>query len=87
MEVDEGKQFYVSNINVVGLGDHVLKDSLLQPDDIYNQRLANLFVEKHTTPPLTNAQPDSRIRRHLDERAATVAITFDFRDCPLQQEP
>jgi outer membrane protein assembly factor BamA len=87
VDVDEGKQFSVSNINVVGLNDHVLKDSLLQPGDIYNQRLANLFVEKHATSPLTDAPPDSRIRRHLDERAATVAITFDFRDCPLQQEP
>jgi outer membrane protein assembly factor BamA len=84
VDVDEGKQFYVSSINVVGLDDHVLKDSLLQPGDIYNQRLANLFVEKHATPPLTDAQPDSRIRRHLDERAATVAITFDFRRCPVE---
>jgi outer membrane protein assembly factor BamA len=84
VDVDEGKQFYVSSISVVGLDDHVLKDSLLQPGDIYNQRLANLFVEKHASPPLTNALPDSRIHRHLDERAATVAITFDFRRCPVE---
>jgi outer membrane protein assembly factor BamA len=50
VDVDEGKQFYVSSINVVGLDDHVLKDSLLQPGNIYNERLANLFVEKHATP-------------------------------------
>jgi outer membrane protein insertion porin family len=84
VDVDEGKQFYVSSISVLGLDDHVLKDSLLQPGDIYNQRLANLFVAKHATPSLTDALPDSRIHRHLDERTATVAITFDFRDCPVE---
>ena len=30
------------------------------------------------------ASPDSRIDEQIDEQAGTVAITFDYRPCPLQ---
>jgi outer membrane protein assembly factor BamA len=85
--VDEGKQFYISSINVLGLNDHVLEDFLLKPGDIYSERLANLFFEKHATSSLTDASFNSRVHLQLNERAATAAITFDFRNCPFEQQP
>lgn len=84
VDTDEGKQFYVSSIKVLGLEDHVLEDFLLKPGDIYNERLANLSFEKHATSSLTDASFNSRVHLQLDERAATVAITFDFRNCPAE---
>jgi len=86
MDIDEGKQFFVSSISILGLDDHLLKDSLLQPGDVYNQRLALLFIKKYTPSSLTDVSPESRIHRQLDERGATVALTYDFRDCPDQEE-
>ena len=87
VDVDEGKKFFVSSLRVLGLDDSVLKDSLLKPGDVYDQRLVNLFVQQHASSSLTDVSPDSRVRRQLDERAGTVAITFDFRVCPLQGQP
>jgi len=84
VDTDEGKQFYVSSVNVLGAPEHVLKDLLLKPGDIYNKRLVNLFFQEQAPAPPTDASPDSRIHLQLDERAATVAITFDFRHCPSQ---
>jgi outer membrane protein insertion porin family len=84
VEVDEGRQFSVSNMRILGRDDQVLHDSLLQPGDIYNQRLVNLFFQKHAPPSVSHITPDSRVDLKLDERAATVAITFDFRDCAVE---
>jgi hypothetical protein len=71
-------------MRILGLDDHVLHDSLLQPGDIYNQRFVNLFFQQHAPQSVSHLSPDSRIDLQLDERAATVAITFDFRDCPVE---
>lgn len=84
IDIDEGKQFYVSKISILGADHDLLKDSFLQPGDSYNQRLARLFIQKHAPSPLIATSPDSHIHRQLDERAATVAITYDFRDCSSQ---
>jgi outer membrane protein insertion porin family len=84
VNVDEGKQFYVSSISVVGVPEQVLENSLLKPGDIYNKRFANLFVQEQASLTTTDASPDSHIHLQLNERAATVAITFDFRLCPDQ---
>jgi outer membrane protein assembly factor BamA len=77
IDVDEGKQFYVNSINIVGANSHVLKDLLLTPGQVYNVRLVNLFLRKHLPGADVN---DPRIQqRLLDERNGTVALTFDFR--------
>jgi hypothetical protein len=86
IDVDEGKQFYVSSVNVLGLDEAVphnaAEDLLLKPGDVYNQRLANLFVENHASLMPANTSPDSRIHLKLDEKSGTVAVTFDFQHCP-----
>jgi outer membrane protein insertion porin family len=86
IDVDEGKQFYVSSVNVLGPDEvashNAAEDLLLKPGDVYNQRLANLFVENHASLMPAGASPDSRIHLKLDEKSGTLAVTFDFRHCP-----
>ena len=86
IDMDEGKQFYVSAISLLGLDNHLLEDSPLQPGNIYNQRLARLFIQEHAPSSLADALPDSRIHLQLNEQTGTLAITFDFRDCPEQAQ-
>jgi outer membrane protein assembly factor BamA len=79
IDLDEGKQFYVASINVVGADPKVLSDLPLAPGDIYDARLIDLFLQKH----LAGASVDGqRIHRQLDEQNGTVALTFDFNTRP-----
>jgi len=87
IDMDEGQQFFVSTIDVVGLdgqaSENVLKDSLLKPGEIYNNKLADRFVQEHASLP-HGTSPQSRVRLHFDEPAGRVAIAFDFRRCPVE---
>ena len=77
IDEDEGKQFYVSSIDILGVDSQVLNDLLLKPGEIYNVRLVNMFLRKHLPGADVN---DPRIQeRFLDERNGMVALTFDFR--------
>jgi outer membrane protein assembly factor BamA len=87
IDIDEGKQFHVSRVSLLGLDDHVLEDSLLKRGNVYDQRVVDLFLQEHASSLPSGASPDPRVDLRLDERAATVAITFDFRACPLQEQP
>jgi outer membrane protein assembly factor BamA len=82
IHIDEGKQFYVSAIRLRGAGDDVLEDSLLQPGDVYNQRLANLFIQEHSPSSPAEGSPESRVHLQPNPRLSTVAITYDLRPCP-----
>jgi outer membrane protein assembly factor BamA len=78
--MDEGKQFYVSSIDIVGADPQVLNDLLLTPGHVYNVRLVDLFLRRHLPGADVN---DPRIQqRTLDEPNGTVALTFDFRKWP-----
>jgi hypothetical protein len=81
---DEGKKFFVRSLNTLGLVDAGLNESLLKPGDIYDKRVVDLLFEKLKPSSLQVASPDSRIDEQIDEKAGTVAITFDYRPCPLQ---
>jgi len=85
VDVDEGKKFSITSLKTVGLDDANLNDSLLKPGNIYDKRLVDLLFEKYKPSSLQAASADSRISEQIDEKAGTVAITFDFRPCPLQQ--
>jgi outer membrane protein assembly factor BamA len=80
IDVDEGKQFYVSSINIVGADAELLNDLALTSGQIYNVRLIELFLRKHL--PRADVNDPNIQRRRLDERNGTVAVTFDFRVCP-----
>jgi TonB family protein len=88
IDIDEGKKFYVSRIDIMGLDEAVfqnaLKDLLVKPGDVYDQRLVDLFLQEHASLLPITAPPDSLIDLQLDERAGTVAITYDFRPCRVE---
>lgn len=47
IDLDEGKQFYISRVDVVGLDEvafeNLKREMILKPGDVYNQRLMELF--------------------------------------------
>jgi TonB family protein len=74
---DEGKQFYISNITLIGTDESLLreaeKDLPLKPGAIYNSRWIDLFSKAHGS-----------VRRDLNEQVGTVDLTFDLRGCPTE---
>lgn len=84
IDIDEDKQFYVGGINFTGLDEaarqELLKDLPITEGQIFNSRLWELSLLK-----LGSRLPDCGCADHqvraLDERAGTVALTFDFRPC------
>lgn len=47
IDMEEGKKFYVSSIDIVGGDLQVLNDLLLAKGQVYNVRLVNSFLRKH----------------------------------------
>jgi len=88
IDIDEGKQFLVRSVNVLGLDENVSRDTqkdlLVKPGDIYNRRLASMFVRDHISLMPTDTSPESRIHLNPDEKTGTVVVTFDFRFCPTE---
>lgn len=84
IDVDEGKQFNVSIINVVGLDEiarqEVLHDLPIKPGQIYDSRLWQLSLRKYR-PFLPDCECRSPQSPHLDQQAGTVVLTLDFRPC------
>ena len=76
IDVDEGKQFYVGSINIVGEDPQVLYDLRLIPGHVYNVRFVDAFLRRHL--PGTDVNDPRIQQRFLDERNGTVALTFDF---------
>lgn len=85
MDVDEGKQFFVSSIDIVGADARVLNDLALRPGQIYNGRLVELFLRKHL--PGADVNDPNIEHRLLNEPDGTVALTFDFRQPPKLSNP
>jgi outer membrane protein insertion porin family len=87
LEVDirEGRQFYVSQIDIVGLSeaafDRVKKELPIVPGQVYNQRLVDLFVRNHESLLPTDDAPEKHVKLDADEERALVALTYDFRGC------
>jgi len=83
IDVEEGKQFYVEGVNILGVDEssraQVLRDFALQPGQVYNQRLVELSI-KHD-PMLTNCECGDWPSLRLDDKRSTVTLTFDFRSC------
>jgi outer membrane protein insertion porin family len=84
IDVDEGKQFFVSGIDVEGLDEparlKVLSDLLVKPGQIYNGRLWQLSLLKFGSLfPGCACRPSQPLQ--LDEQTGTVAVTLDFRPC------
>jgi outer membrane protein assembly factor BamA len=82
-DVDDGKQFYVGSINVLGLDEptsqNALRGFLLKPGDVFNRRLYELSI-KHVSRPQSRVSVSAGYK--LNESPGTVAITIIGRHCP-----
>jgi outer membrane protein insertion porin family len=84
MDLDEGKQFYVTSVNVLGLDEaarqELLKSFPIKRGQVYSSRLWEMSLLKYSS-----MFPDCPCRwyepRHLDEHSGTVGVTLDFRPC------
>jgi outer membrane protein assembly factor BamA len=85
IDEDEGKQFFVDGINILGVDEsfraQMLLDFLLKPGQIYNGRLVELFLKREHGSVLPNCDCNDRPALQLDEAAGLVTITFDLRSC------
>ena len=85
IDLDEGRQFYISRVDVVGLDEaafeNLRQDMILKPGDIYNQRLIELFLKRCTSHLPAYASFEPRYQLHMDATGGTVAMTYDFRRC------
>jgi outer membrane protein insertion porin family len=84
VDLDSGKQFFISSISVLGLDDAarqaLLRDLPLKVDDVYNTRLWELGLLKHSSMfPTCECRSEQGV--HMDEERGTVALTLDFRPC------
>jgi hypothetical protein len=82
VDVDEGRQFYVSSIDILGADARVLEGLALRRGQVYNVRLIELFLREYL--PEADVHDPTLQRRWLDEKMGTVALTFDFRHCPAE---
>jgi outer membrane protein assembly factor BamA len=87
IDLDEGKQFYVSSVNIVGVDESarqaLLKDFLLKSGNVFNSRFMDLFWKSHPSLLPDQTSPSSETNLRLDERMATVAIALNLRGCPV----
>lgn len=84
IEMDEGKQFYVSGITVLGLDEsareELSRNSPIKRGQIYNRRLWELLLSQYASQfPNCGCRHNGSWR--LDERSGTVALMLDFRPC------
>jgi len=82
--VDEGKQFSVKSINLIGENADAVetasKDLLLKVGQVYNQNFIDLFVAKHPVASVDKSQ----ITLHLNEKEGTADVSLDLRHCQAQ---
>lgn len=82
VNIDEGKQFYVGSVHIIGLSEprlsKVLADFSMQRGQVYNGRLFERFLVRHGS----EFHYWSGLDRQLDEKSGLVTFTFDFRPCP-----
>lgn len=83
VDIDEGKQFYVSAIHILGVDRRVLEDLILKRGQVYNVRLIEMFLSEHF--PGVDVNDPKIVDRQFDEREGTVALTFDFRRCWVEE--
>jgi outer membrane protein assembly factor BamA len=82
--LDSGKQFFISNIDVLGRDDtssqELLRDFPLMAGQVYNQRLWELGLQRQGSMlPILECHSQQAIK--MDEKRGTVALTLDFRPC------
>jgi outer membrane translocation and assembly module TamA len=78
IDVDEGKQFYVSSIDIVGLDERSRRGILMDfpVGQVYNEKRFRSFLKKYQ--PAFKLRPDDPrlTARRLDEQTGAVSITL-----------
>jgi outer membrane protein insertion porin family len=84
VDIDEGKQFYVDRVEVLGLGDfsrqELVRESALQSGSVYNARLDEIFlmtIKSH----FPDCECSDVKHNQIDERRGTVVLTYDLGSC------
>jgi outer membrane protein insertion porin family len=84
IDVDEGKQFRVGNVNVLGLEEsareQILKTLPIKHGQIYSSRLWEESLLKYASM-FPDCDCPNRERLRLDNKSGVVTLTFDFRPC------
>lgn len=87
---DEGRQFYVDYINIAGLSPatfrRLRKRLYVRPGDIYNERLAALWLEKNSRFISGDTLAKDHMKLDVDDAMGTVALTYDFNSCDANAE-
>jgi outer membrane protein insertion porin family len=85
---NEGQQFFVNRIDIIGLDEPAFQkiktQVMLEPGQLYNQRLMEFFLKKHSKKFLKHVASAPSFSLQRNELNATVAITYDFRQCPAK---
>jgi len=85
IECDEGRQFSVDHVNIQGLDENtfekVRKSLYVKSGDIYNEQLANLWLEKNSRLIAPDKSLRDRIKLDVNENLRTLVMTYDFRHC------
>ncbi len=81
VDVDEGKQFFVGSVNILGFDEPakqtILSNLAIHTGDVYNARLWDLSLIHIPRLPDCECRPQLQ----MDDHTGTVALTLDFRPC------
>ncbi len=84
VDVYEGKRFYVSDVNVLGLDEsarqELVKDLSIERGQIYNAASRMSLLKYDSVLPHCKCREELR----MDERVGAVTVTLDFRPCPTE---
>ena len=85
IKCEEGRQFVVDHVNMAGLDEQTFqklrKTLYVKPGDIYNERLASLWLEKNFHLVAPDSSIRDRIKLDIDERRGSVGMSYDFTPC------
>jgi len=89
IDIDEGRQFYIGGIEILGLDDatkeQLLKERFIEVGQVYNARLVELFERKHASMFPECECRDPKHVRVVDESRGLAVLTFDARPCPASK--
>ena len=85
IECNEGRQFYVDHINIEGLDEGTfrkLRKSLyVKPGDIYNERLAALWLDNNSRLIASDKSVRGRMTLDINGDVGTLVVNYDFTAC------
>ncbi len=90
IKCDEGRQFYLDQINIAGLDRatfQALRKSLyVRPGDLYNERLAALWLEKNSRFLSGDTLVKDHMKVDVNDTMGTASLTYDFNSCAGKPE-